>query len=688
MLTRVLVANRGEIARRVFRTCRDLGVATVAVYSDADARSPHVADADAAVRLPGESSADTYLRADALVDAALRSGADAVHPGYGFLAENAAFARAVQDAGLTWIGPPPAAIEAMGSKVAAKRLMAAVGVPVLPELAAAELTEADMPVLIKASAGGGGRGMRMVRALGELPAALAAAQSEAAAAFGDPSVFCERYVESGRHIEVQILADDHGTIWAVGERECSIQRRHQKIIEEAPSPLVQRLPGMREELFAAARAAAAAVGYRNAGTAEFLAVEDGQFYFLEMNTRLQVEHPVTECTTGLDLVALQLQIATGRPLPDTAAPPVTGHAIEARLYAEDPAAGWQPQSGILHRLDVPGVSAQFATPPFVPPRGPGLRLDSGVSDGSNVGIFYDPMLAKVICVAADRDQAAAALSGALARARIHGLTTNRDLLVRVLRHPAFLAGQTDTGFFDRHGLTGPAGAGLAAPLAGEDAVRLAALAAALADAAARQSQAHVLSGLPSGWRNVPSQLQRKTYERAASPASAGEEATRYEVGYRLGRAGLTVDGRDDVTLVAMTPDVVELAVAGIRHRFEVAAYPGLVCVDSGLGPVALRPVPRFTDPAARAVAGSLLAPMPGSVARVGVAVGDQVAPGQPLLWLEAMKMEHVIAAPAAGIVVELPVTAGQQVEVGSVLAVVKPEVGSVLAVVKPEEERQ
>jgi propionyl-CoA carboxylase alpha chain len=682
MLTRVLVANRGEIARRVFRTCRDLGIATVAVFSDADAASPHIADADAAVRLPGETTADTYLRADLLIEAALRAGADAVHPGYGFLSENAAFARAVHDAGLTWIGPPPAAIEAMGSKVGSKRLMAAAGVPVLRELAPDDLAEPDLPVLIKASAGGGGRGMRIVRTLAELPGELAAARSEAASAFGTPTVFCEPYIESGRHIEVQILADDHGAIWTVGERECSIQRRHQKIIEEAPSPLVQRLPGMRDQLFEAARAAAAAVGYRNAGTAEFLADEDGRFYFLEMNTRLQVEHPVTECTTGLDLVALQFQIAAGRPLPAAGPPQVRGHAIEARLYAEDPAAGWQPQSGTLHRFEVPGTQAEFAVPvgpglAWAGLAGSGLRLDSGVVSGSKIGIFYDPMLAKVISVAPDRDQAAAALSAALARARIHGVTTNRDLLVRVLRHPAFLGGDTDTGYFDRHPLVDPDG-GLAAPLADDDAVRLSALAAALADAADRRAGAKVLGGLPSGWRNMPSQLQRKAFQRAAGPPPAARmagpaQATPFEVGYRIDRNGLIADGRDDVTLESMAPDVVELTVAGIRHRFEVAAYAGLVCVDSALGPVALRPVPRFADPAAQARAGSLLAPMPGTVARVGVSVGDWVAQGRPLLWLEAMKMEHVIAAPAAGIVAELPVAPGQQVEVGSVLAVVKPE---------------
>jgi len=671
VLSRVLVANRGEIARRVFRTCRDLGLATVAVYSDADAGAPHVAEADAAVRLPGSAAADTYLRADLLVAAALRAGADAVHPGYGFLSENAAFACAVQDAGLAWVGPPPAAIEAMGSKTRAKRVMAAVGVPVLADLGPQEITEDDLPVLIKASAGGGGRGMRIVTALADLPAEVAAARSEADAAFGDPTVFCEPYLEAGRHVEVQVIADNTGTIWTIGERECSIQRRHQKIIEEAPSPLVSSVDGMRQRLLDAARAAADAVAYRNAGTVEFLAAPDGRFFFLEMNTRLQVEHPVTECTTGLDLVALQLRIAAGQPLPSAQPPPVTGHAIEARLYAEDPAAGWQPQSGTLHRLELPGPGpvAEFTVPQRPAPR-PGLRLDAGVVSGSDVGVHYDPMLAKVISWAPDRPQAAASLAAVLARAKIHGLVTNRDLLVRVLRHPAFLAGQTDTAFLGRHGL-----AALAAPLVSDDAVQLSALAAALAGAA-RQSAAQPLGGLPSGWRNVPSQLQRKTFDRIAG----GSAPSRYTVGYRVSRGGLLVDGRDDVRLISMAPDVVRLEVAGMSWRFEVATYPGLVCVDSGLGGVAFHPVPRFADPEGQVAAGSLLAPMPGTVARVGVTVGEHVAAGQPLLWLEAMKMEHVISAPAAGIVTDLPVAAGQQVQVGSVLAIVKTK--------KPEQPHQ
>jgi propionyl-CoA carboxylase alpha chain len=691
----LLVTNRGEIARRVFRTCRELGIGTIAVYSDADAGALHVREADAAVRLPGSAAADTYLRADLLVAAALAAGADAVHPGYGFLAESAGFARAVEQAGLVWVGPPAAAVEAMGSKVEAKRLMAAAGVPVLPVLDPAEVAAADLPVLVKASAGGGGRGMRVARTLAELPAAVQAARAEAESAFGDPMVFCEPYLEGGRHLEVQVLADGQGTVWALGERECSIQRRYQKVIEEAPSPAVD--VDLRRRLGAAAVAAARAVGYVGAGTVEFLA-RGGEFSFLEMNTRLQVEHPVTECVTGLDLVALQLHVAQGQSLKSIdlglyrresmvsapgdlgsapgnlgprpggrdpgpvdggpeledrgpEPPPVRGHAIEARLYAEDPAAGWRPDSGVLYRFAVPEVDAELAVPDRY-----GLRLDASVAGGSAVGVHYDPMLAKLVAWAPSREEAARRLAAALAGARLHGLATNRDLLVRVLRHPAFLAGETDTGFLDRHGL-----AALAEPLADPAAEALSALAAALAGAAANQAGSRVQPRVPAGWRNVPSQPQRRAYLGRSG---------RLDVAYRLVRGRLEAPDHPDVTLVSATPDEVVLEAAGVTRTFAVARYPGLVCVDSALGPVTLRPVDRFPPPDRAAAAGSLLAPMPGTVVSVAVAEGDAVRAGQQLLVLEAMKMQHPVAAPTAGTVQRLPVRVGSQVEAGALLAVV------------------
>ncbi|MFR9750635.1 acetyl/propionyl/methylcrotonyl-CoA carboxylase subunit alpha [Nocardia sp. 004] len=656
-ITNVLVANRGEIARRVFATCRRMGLGTVAVYSDADAAAPHVAEADAAVRLPGNTPAETYLRGELIIEAALATGADAVHPGYGFLSENAEFAKAVLGAGLVWIGPPVEAIEQMGSKVAAKKMMDGAGVPVLAELDPAEVTEAHLPVLIKASAGGGGRGMRVVRDLADLAPQLDAARREAESAFGDPTVFCERYLETGRHIEVQVMADTHGAIWSVGERECSIQRRHQKVIEEAPSPLVERTEGMRARLFEAARLAADAIGYTGAGTVEFLADEQGEFFFLEMNTRLQVEHPVTECTTGLDLVGLQLDIAAGGALP--AEPPaMRGHSIEVRLYAEDPAHDWQPQSGTVHRIGIPSVAAEFDLLDR-----PAVRLDTGVVDGSVVGVHYDPMLAKVISYAETRDAAARLLASALHRAKIHGLVTNRDLLVRVLRHPAFLAGDTDTAFFNTHGLDV-----LAAPLVCESDEALSIVAAALADAAANRAGARVGGGLPSGWRNLPSQSQRKSYESRSTGT--------HEVGYRFGRTGIAVDGHDGLELLDCAPNRVVLSVPGergpVRRQFDVARYGDQVYVDSALGPVAVRRLPRFSDPADQVATGSLLAPMPGSVIRLGAEAGSHVEQGQPILWLEAMKMEHVIAAPTAGVLSAINVTAGQQVDVGAVLAVVEP----------------
>ncbi|TCW25424.1 acetyl/propionyl/methylcrotonyl-CoA carboxylase subunit alpha [Dietzia cinnamea] len=659
-ITSVLVANRGEIARRVHHTARALGMSTVAVFSDADADAPHTREADAAVRLPGNTPGETYLRGDLVIEAAKAAGADAVHPGYGFLSENAGFARAVIDAGLTWVGPPVAAIEAMGSKIEAKKMMAGAGVPMLTDLEPADVTADMLPVLIKASAGGGGRGMRVVRTLDSLQDEIAAAQREAGSAFGDDAVFCERYLERGRHIEVQIMADAHGTVWAVGERECSIQRRHQKVIEEAPSPLVDRTPGMREKLYEAARSAAAAIGYTGAGTVEFLATDDGEFFFLEMNTRLQVEHPVTEATTGLDLVALQFDVAAGLPLPSAEPPAAHGWSLEARLYAEDPANDYAPGSGTLWALDVPGVSARFSGP-----HRPGIRLDSGVEpgpDGALIGVHYDPMLAKVISYGRTRAEACASLAGALSRAKVHGLTTNRAQLVRVLRHPEFIAGNLSTAFLDDHGTES-----LAAPLADPEAVRISALAAAVVSGTADHLAGPVARAQP-GFRNVGRTLQKRTFR-------IGEDEL--EVSYLRDRSGPRPDGElaDVVSIEDVSADSAVLAIRGVRRVFTVARYetPGadtVVEVDSPLGPVSLTEPPRYTDPATEVAAGSLLAPMPGAVIRVAVSVGDTVTAGQPLLWMEAMKMEHTIAAAVDGVVTELPVEVGTQVESGTVLAVV------------------
>ncbi|MFD9355577.1 biotin carboxylase N-terminal domain-containing protein [Streptomyces sp. NPDC060031] len=640
-ITSLLVANRGEIAVRIFRTARAQGVATVAVHSDPDENALHVRDADAAVRLPGAAPADTYLRGDLIIKAALAAGADAVHPGYGFLSENAGFAREVLAAGLTWIGPPPEAIEAMASKTRAKELMRAAGVPLLEPVDPATATGADLPLLLKAAAGGGGRGMRVVRDLDALKEELEAASAEARSAFGDGEVFAEPYVERGRHVEVQILADAHGTVWALGTRDCSLQRRHQKVIEEAPAPgLPEQL---RTSLHEAAVAAARAVSYQGAGTVEFLVAADGRPYFLEMNTRLQVEHPVTEAVFGLDLVALQLRIAEGAALPLTPPQP-SGHAVEARLYAEDPAQNWRPQTGVLHTLAVPGE----------------VRVDTGFADGDPVGIHYDPMLAKVVAHAPTRAEAVRALAHALAGARIHGLTTNRELLVRSLRHPEFTAGRLDTGFYERHlaELTEDT------PDAGR-ATTLSALAAALAEAAPGPEAP--LAARLGGWRNLRSQPQTRRYTAAG---------TAYEVRYHpLDHPGVRV--------LAANPELVTLEVEGIRRVFHVKQNSNTagvreIYVDSALGSHTLVPVPRFADPQDRTEPGSLLAPMPGTVVRVaeGLAPGSAVTAGQPLLWLEAMKMEHRILAPASGTLTALHAATGQQVEFGALLAVVQEETPS------------
>ena len=649
---KLLIANRGEIAARIMRSAHALGLATVAVYSDPDADAPYVTLADEAVRLPGAAPADTYLRGDLIIAAAAATGADAVHPGYGFLSENAAFARACADAGLIFVGPAPETIAAMGDKVKAKALMANAGVPVLPgmtvtndgDLAAAAET-VGFPLLVKAAFGGGGRGMRLVADPADLPAAVQSARSEAASAFGDGTVFLERFVTDPRHVEVQILGDEAGTVVHLFERECSIQRRYQKVVEECPSPAVDAC--LRAALAAAAVTAGQAIGYTGAGTVEFVLDRDGSFYFLEMNTRLQVEHPVTEEVTGLDLVELQLRIAEGEPLPLQAREAqINGHAIEVRLYAEDVPAGFVPATGTLHRFAIPAA--------------PGIRVETGFRDGSVVSPHYDAMLAKVIAHGRTRADAARRLARALERAEIHGVTTNRDLLVAILREPGFLAGATDTGYLTRHD---------PAALAGSAAKATAthALAAALARQARHRAEAPVLGTLPSGWRNVFSAPQRVTY------TTAGES---YAVAYRI--TGSTIQAWvNDVALGlvvrAASPDRVDLEIDGIRREYRIHQVGAEVYVDASDGSSALSEVPRFGDPEKVAPAGSLLAPMPGLVLRILAEVGAVVTAGQPLLVLEAMKMEQTVSAPAHGVVAELRAKAGEQVTTGQVLAVLEAE---------------
>ncbi len=652
-IKKLLVANRGEIALRVMRTAHALGISTVAVFSDADADALFVSVADEAVRLPGAAPSETYLRGDLIIAAARATGADAVHPGYGFLSENEPFARACAAAGLVFVGPSPEAIASMGSKVAAKALMEAAGVPVLPGSTitggtdlGAVAHEIGFPLLVKAAFGGGGRGMRVVHSEAELADAVEGARREAASAFGDGTVFLERFVVDPRHVEVQILGDGYGTVVHLFERECSIQRRYQKIVEEAPSPAVDE--ALRAELGAAAVAAGKAIGYSGAGTVEFVLDRTGDFFFLEVNTRLQVEHPVTELITGLDLVEQQLRVAEGERLPEAVTGArIDGWAIEVRLYAETVtrqeggAAGFLPATGTLHR---------FAIPPV-----PGVRVDTGVADGSVVGTHYDPMLAKVIAHGATRADAARRLARALRTAQLHGVTTNRDLLVGILGEPEFLAGGTDTGYLTRHDPVTLVAQAPVAPYA---------VAAALAAQAENRRDARVLGTLPSGWRNVASAPQCVGY-------SVGERTV--EVGYRLGRDGLvvTVDGEPlRARLLRAAPDAVELEVGGVRRCYSVHRVDGAAYVDGPDGSSTLVEVPRFADPDTLAHAGSLLAPMPGGVVRVLAAVGAVVTAGQPLVVLEAMKMEHTIVAPVDGTVTEVGVAPGDQVDTGQVLAVV------------------
>ncbi|MEU6135591.1 biotin carboxylase N-terminal domain-containing protein [Nocardioides sp. NPDC047086] len=633
MITRLLVANRAEIASRVFRTARKLGIETVAVHSDADAALPFVAEADHAVRLTGNAPAETYLRADLIIEAAKVAGADAIHPGYGFLSENADFARAVEAAGLVWIGPRPESIEQMGSKIEAKKIMASAGVPVLE--APASPVEADLPLLVKASAGGGGRGMRIVRSLGDLGAEIAKAEAEAASAFGDGTVFVEPYVEAGRHVEVQVVGDGSGNVAVFGERDCSVQRRHQKVVEESPAPLLPE--PVREALHEAARNAAAAIDYRGAGTVEFLYdAASERFWFLEMNTRLQVEHPVTELVHGVDLVELQIAVAEGVGL-DTPPPGgsggstsgVDGHAVEVRLYAEDPSADYQPQSGTLTALEFPGDA----------------RVDAGYTSGSAVSTFYDAMLAKVIVHAPTRDAAIRRLVSVLRTARIHGLVTNREQLLGILGSDSFRSGEVTTALLTKETFVSTA----------EDTGAPVAAAIALAERTRRP-------GIPVAWRNVTNQPQRTVFEDGSDDGLVVE--------WYGTRDGYRIDGFE---VIGAGQGQVALEKDGLRTTYAISIEGDRIDVDSAFGHTALRRRPRFTDPATQTQPGSLLAPMPGSVVSVLAESGSSVTEGQPLLVLEAMKMQHTVTAPSDGVLTQIHVKPGTQVAAGEVLAVVEEE---------------
>ena len=630
----ILVANRGEIARRVFRTARAMGLRCVAVYVDADAASPFVTEADEAVRL-----ASGYLDGAAVIAAALATGAEAIHPGYGFLSENAAFARDVEAAGLVWVGPSPEVIASMGDKLAAKRVAVEAGVPTLPstEDPTAD-AEVGYPLLVKAAAGGGGKGMRVVTSADDLAEAVASAKREAATGFGDDRVFLERYVARSRHVEIQVLGDAHGGLVHLGERECSIQRRHQKVIEESPSPVVDNV--LRDAMGAAALELARAIGYQSAGTVEFLVDDDTrEFFFLEVNTRLQVEHAVTEEVTGIDLVREQIRVAAGAPLGyDQSAITFSGHAIEARLYAEDPSAGFLPATGTLAAFD-PGAE-------------PAVRWDSGVVSGSVVGLDFDPMLAKVVAHAATRVEAAGRLALALERLHLGGVRTNRDFLAATLRHPAFLDGDTTTDFIDR----------VAPPtelVLTDEELQRAATVAALWLQGRNRDAAVVQRGLPSGWRNgrLPEQAVTLTHGDAS-----------VEVRYQARRDGAFDVGAGAVArLHEWSPTGIDLAVDGRRTAARVTLDGSLVHVQTPRGTVTLGVAPRFVVPGSEIVHGGLVAPMPGVVLEVRCAPGDRVEARQTLVVLEAMKMEHHVKAPADGVVSEVRVSVGQHVESGTLL---------------------
>ncbi len=650
-IRRLLVANRGEIARRVIRSAHEMGISTAAVYADGDVGAPFVRDADTAIALNGTTSAQTYLSLDKVLDACRRVGADAVHPGYGFLSENAAFAKAVVNAGMRWVGPSPEAIEQMGDKLAAKRVIMEAEVPTLPaiELKAGEDFQAaaqqiGYPVLVKASAGGGGRGMRVVESPDELDAAITGARREAGAAFGDDTLFLERWVTAARHVEIQILGDTHGNVVHLFERECSIQRRHQKIIEEAPSPAVDA--ELRARMGAAAVSAAKRIGYASAGTVEFL-LDGDQFWFLEVNTRLQVEHPVTEEITGLDLVREQLRIAEGEELgygQDDLA--IDGHAIEARLYAEDPTRNFLPSPGTIEVWHpAPGGLARF---------------DSGVESGSEVSVEFDPMIAKVIAHAPTRREAAAKLARALEQTALQGLRHNRDFLVATLREPAFLAGDTTTDFIER--IDPPRRRELDAQSL-SDAV----IAATMAAQAAHRANAKVLAAFRSGWRNSMMPPERTKFRHGDDEIA---------VSYRSQRDGtfkvtLDEDEPHTVAVFGVEGGQVDLEIDGRRLQLAIAGTEDRWLVHGTDFDVELTELPRLPPPGLLEIKGGLTAPMPGNVLATHVQQGEEVREGQLLLILEAMKMQHRIVAPFDGSVKELHVGEGDQVDNGALLVMLE-----------------
>ncbi|MCL4118752.1 UNVERIFIED_CONTAM: hypothetical protein GTU68_044710 [Idotea baltica] len=637
-----------------------MGIETVAVFADGDADAPFVSEAHQAVSLRGRSPSESYLDMTKVLDAARKTGADAVHPGYGFLAENAAFATAVIDAGMTWVGPSPHAIASMGDKLAAKEMMVEAGVPTLPSIeVTAELdalqaaTDIGYPVLVKATAGGGGKGMRVVESPAELVDAVAGAQREAESSFGNGIVFLEKYLPAPRHIEIQVMGDEHGTLVHLFERECSIQRRHQKIIEEAPSSALD--PAVRSAMGDAALAAARAIGYSSAGTVEFLLDGDGpdaDFWFLEVNTRIQVEHPVTEEITGVDLVREQLLVAAGAPLSfaqDDLA--ITGHAIEVRLYAEDPANNFLPAIGTLHV--------------FKPPATPTARIDTGVESGSVVGVDFDPMLAKVIVHAPTRAEAASRLALVLDTTAIAGVTTNRDFLVATLRHQAFLDGDTTTDFIER---VQPR----TSVIPDDALLAQAATAATMFNHQIDRAQATALRFMPGGYRNssMPAEV---------SSFAFGDQVVRVDFRSQRGGTFQVVRSVDDVAddayaqvqvvVCDLDDGTITIETDGVRNHHHITRAGDSVVVQCSSGTVELNPIGRFPDYAAVAVVGGQTAPMPGKVLAVNVAVGDAVDAGQALVIMEAMKMEHTITAPAASIVAEVRCAVDDQVDNGQVLII-------------------